>query len=89
MRDYSVDEAWKLALDIRVLNINSEDLNILKDFSKLLGKTDVQGQISQIELTSNFLDEQIEKAERERQKNESMYRKLGMIIGLGIVIILI
>ena len=61
----------------------------VKNLSKLLGRTDLEGQISQIELTSNFLDEQIEKAERERQKNESMYRKLGMIIGLGIVIILI
>lgn len=88
MRDYSVDEAWKMALDIRVLNINSEDLNILKDFSKLLGKTDVQGQISQIELTNVFLDEQIEKATKERMKNEKLYRTLGMIAGLAIVIVL-
>ena len=47
------------------------------------------GQISQIEVTSNFLDEQIKRAEIEKEKNEGMYRKLGMIIGLGIVIILI
>ncbi len=88
MREYSVEEAWKMALDIRVLNINSEDLNILKDFSKLLGKTDMQGQISQIELTNVFLDEQIQKATREKMKNEKLYRTLGMIAGLAIVIIL-
>lgn len=57
--------------------------------SKLLGKTDLNGQISQIEITSSFLDEQIKKAEKEREKSEGMYRKLGMIIGLGIIIILI
>ena len=70
-------------------NINLEDKNVLKNLSKLLGATDLEGQLSQIEMTSNFLDEQIKKAEKEREKNESMYRKLGMIIGLGIVIILI
>ena len=62
---------------------------MLKNLSKLLGATDVEGQLSQIEVTSNFLDEQIQKAEKQRQKSEGMYRKLGMIIGLGIVIILI
>ena len=80
-------DSWNKAIDNDLLNINSEDKNILKDLSKLLGATDMQGQISQIEVTSNFLDEQIKKAEKE--KNEGMYRKLGMIIGLSIVIILI
>lgn len=88
MRDYSADEAWRMALDIRILNIETEDLNILKDFSKLLGKTDIQGQISQIDLTNVFLDEQIQKATRERMKNEKLYRTLGMIAGLAIVIVL-
>lgn len=76
-------------MDADILNINSEDKKILKDLSKLLGKTDLNGQISQIEITSSFLDEQIKKAEKEREKSEGMYRKLGMIIGLGIIIILI
>ena len=89
MKFFSAGDAWNKAVDTNILNINLEDRNILKNLSKLLGRTDLEGQISQIELTSNFLDEQIAKAERERQKNESMYRKLGMIIGLGIVIILI
>lgn len=88
MRNYSIDEAWRIALDIRFLNINSEDINILKDFSKMLGKTDIQGQISQIELTNVFLDEQINKATKERMKNEKIYRTLGMITGLAIVIVL-
>ena len=54
-----------------------------------MGKTDIKGQVNQIELTSSFLDNQIKKAELERQKNEKLYRSLGMILGLGIVIILI
>lgn len=82
-------EAWDLALKIDDLNINDEDRNALKNLSKLLGKTDLQGQLSQIEMTSDYLDEQILKAEREKNKNEKLYRTLGMILGMAIVIILI
>ena len=89
MNFFSAGDAWNKAIDTDILNINLEDKNVLKNLSKLLGATDLEGQLSQIEMTSNFLDEQIIKAEQEREKNESMYRKLGMIIGLGIVIILI
>ena len=85
----SAGEAWNTAMETDILNINTEDRNILKDLGKLLGKTDLKGQVNQIELTSSFLDDQIKKAEMEREKNEKMYRTLGMILGLGIVIILI
>lgn len=89
MKYCAAGDAWNQAIDAELLNINTEDKKILKGLSKLLGATDIQGQLSQIEVTSNFLDEQIKKAEKEKEKNEGMYRKLGMIIGLGIVIILV
>lgn len=89
MKFSAAGEAWNKAIDTDILNINLEDKKILKDLGKLLGATDIEGQLAQIEVTSNFLDEQIKKAEKEREKNEKMYRKLGMIVGLGIVIILL
>ena len=89
MKFCAAGEAWNKAIDTNILNIVDEDKNILKNLSKLLGATDLQGQKSQIDVTSSFLDEQIKKAEKEREKNEAMYRKLGMIIGLTIVIVLI
>ena len=52
------------------------------------GKTDIEGQISEIELTNTFLDIQIEKAENEKQKNQKMYKTLGTVVGLALVIIL-
>ncbi len=88
MKSFPAGDSWNRAIDKNILDINEEDKNILKELSKLLGQTDIEGQISQIELTSSFLDEQIRKAERERDKNEKMYRTLGMIIGLAIVIVL-
>ena len=85
----SAGEAWNIALRLDELNINEEDVGVLSNLSKLLGKTDLEGQISQIELTSQFLDKQIKKAEMKKEKNEKMYNALGMIIGIAIVIILI
>jgi len=81
--------AWEKALDSGNLNIYNEDKEILKNLSKLLGKTDIDGQISIIELTSSFLEEQILKAEEQKGKSEKMCKSLGMIFGIAIIIILI
>ena len=82
-------DAWNLAIKFEMLNINDEDRMVLKNLSKLLGKTDLEGQINQIDITENYLEEQIRKAETQREKSEKMYRTLGMIIGLTIVIVLV
>lgn len=82
-------EAWDLALRLNDLNIDEEDKTVLRNLSKLLGKTDLEGQLNQIEITLDFLDKQIRKAEIQKDKNERMYRTLGMIMGMVIVIILI
>lgn len=89
MKFCAAGEAWNLALTIEELNIDDEDRNALKNLSKLLGKTDLDGQLNQIEMTTNFLDKQIKEAETQKEKSEKMYRTLGMIIGIGIVIILV
>ena len=56
---------------------------------KMLGKTDLNGQISEIELTEAFLETQIIDAQNEKNKNEKLYKNLGMITGVGIIVILI
>ena len=66
-----------------------DDKDVLKKLGKLLGQTDVEGQISEIEVTENFLDMQIEKAEEERKKNQKLYKTLGIVTGLVLVIILL
>ncbi len=87
MNVLAAGEAWNIALKMEELSINQEDRNVLENLSKLLGKTDLQGQLNQIEMTEDFLNEQIRKAEQEKNKNEKMYRTLGAIIGMVIVII--
>lgn len=89
MKRVSAGEAWNMAISNSTLNIENEDKNVLRGLSNLLGQTDIKGQLNQIELTSNFLDEQISKAIMQKEKNEKLYRSLGMIVGVAIVIVLI
>lgn len=84
-----VEKVWSTAIQKANISINQEDKNIIKKLGKLLGQTDVEGQISEIEVAGNFLDMQIEKAEDEKKKNQKMYKTLGVVLGLVFVIILI
>ena len=88
-KNLSIEEAWENAIKKTEANLNKEDLNILLDMGKLLGKTDVDGQVSNLEIASTFIDTQIEKAEIEKQKNSKLYKTLGVVTGLAIIIILI
>ena len=88
MKENSASKAWELAVEKTECNLKNEDKKIIKTLSKLLGQTDVEGQISQIEITEEFLEGQIKEAEEERKKNEKLYTRLGTVLGLAIVIIL-
>ena len=76
-------------LDKTKIDITKQDKEVLKNLSKMLGATDISGQISEIELTQTFLDKQIEQAEVEKEKNAKLYRTLGVVAGITIVIILL
>lgn len=90
MQTCTAGKAWEIAVEeYGLLNISKEDKKVLKGLGKLLGKTDKDGQIGEIELTEQFLDKQIEKAEAERIKNEKLYKTLGGIVGCALAIILI
>ncbi len=88
MKENSASEAWELAVEKTECNLKKDDKKIIKTLSKLLGQTDVEGQISQIEITEEFLEDQIKEAGEEKRKNEKLYTRLGTIAGLVIVIIL-
>ena len=89
MKLKTADIAWQEAVDESNKNyLTKEDKEMIKTLSKLLGKTDVEGQISQIEITQKFLETNLKEAQEQKEKNEKLYSKLGTTIGLAIVIIL-
>lgn len=89
MKQENAEEAWEQSINCAVTNLKSEDIENLKSFGKMLGKTDKDGQLSRIELTKTFIEMQIEKAKLEEQKNSRLYKTLGAIVGLAFVIILV
>lgn len=89
MKEQTAGDAWKNALEEVNHSFTKEDVTILQNMSRFLGQTDLEGQISEIEVVSQFLTSQLENAGEERKKNEKMYRTLGIVTGLTIAIILI
>lgn len=91
MNEDCTRNSWERALEDsrEKTNLNIEDATTLKTLGKMLGNTDVDGQVSQIELTEQLLLEQIENAKIEKNKNSKLYKTLGAAMGLTIAIILI
>ena len=89
MKTMHAGEAWENAIDSVNTNFSKEDINIIKGLAKMLGKTDLDGQVSEIRLTKQFINTKIEEAEIEKQKNSKLYKTLGATIGLATVILLI
>lgn len=69
-------EAWQEVVSKSQNSMTKEDIDVIKGLGKLLGETDIDGQVSQIELTDKFIDSQIEKAQHEYEKNNKLYRTL-------------
>lgn len=89
MINKNAGEAWEEALNVTFTALKQEDIEIIKGLGRMLGKTDINGQISEIELVNEFLETQIKEAEEEKNKNYKMYKTLGIVVGITIVIILI
>lgn len=90
-RNMSAGQAWEQAVrdNIRKTALDREDEGILLEFGKMLGSTDIDGQVKNIRLTQEQLRHQEEKAEAGRSRNEKMYRSLGLLGGIAVVIVLL
>jgi len=86
----NASEAWTLAVkEVKYkISLNNEDREILINFGKMLGNSDSEGQIKNIRLTLNQLKLQEQKAEVNKNKNETMYKTLGVLGGIALVIML-
>ena len=89
MQNMNASEAWEQAIDESKNNLTNDDKNSIKSLAKMLGRTDLDGQVNEIRLTKQFIKTKIDEAQIEKNKNEKLYRTLGVTFGLTIAIILI
>lgn len=71
------------------LNLKQDDLQILADIGKNLGTSDIEGQISTLNIQRNELKILISSAETEYEKKSKLYRSLGVLVGAFISVMLI
>ncbi|WHE08028.1 stage III sporulation protein SpoIIIAB [Thermoanaerobacterium thermosaccharolyticum] len=85
---YTASEAWEIALDkVGDLNLNQDDIRILKSFGKGLGNSDIYNQEKNFKFTSELLKKQLSDAEELSKKNEKLYKNLGVLVGIAVIII--
>ena len=88
---FTASEAWEKALAefYNMSYISENDLEILTAFGKYLGTTDRQDQIKNIRLTLTNLRQQEMLALDEKQKNEKLWKYLGVLSGLMVFLLLL
>ncbi|WP_432400802.1 hypothetical protein [Wukongibacter sp. M2B1] len=88
---YEIGEIWQETMNrnIESLSLSKEDIDIIIDFSKELGFGNKDTQKKHFQYTEMLLNEQKRKANNEKDKNGRMFNRLGVLLGLTLVIILI
>jgi len=87
----SLGDIWKNAFERRkeYTCFTKEDLETINFFGSILGTTDRQSQVKNAKLVQSQLMKLEEHAEKDYIKNEKLFRNLGILLGLAIVIILL
>lgn len=70
-------------------SMNSEDVEVFLHLGKILGKTSKSDQEKNLRFIISQLEQNYIQANMEKTKNTKLYRTLGFLLGLGVVIILI
>ncbi|ADU29965.1 stage III sporulation protein SpoIIIAB [Evansella cellulosilytica] len=75
---------WKGKTDL-----NTAELNILNQFGQTLGQQDLESQRKQIRLAISYFNQEEKQALEDQQKFESMYKSLGFLGGVLLVLIML
>ena len=83
-------QLWMQALEKQKpsTHLAEEDWDIIEGFGKTLGYLDKQMQQSAIAYTVEYIDEKTTGLQTQSDKNKRMYRSLGVIGGLLLVVLL-
>lgn len=90
-RFFSMEEAWNEGIAECLSNsyINLADKELLRNFGRIIGKSDTEDQKKHFKLIYAQLEHQEKIAEDERKNNEKMYKSMGFLVGAALLIILV
>lgn len=80
-------DCWQRALELHPLP--QEEQTILLQVGNTLGSTDLDGQLSALSLCREQLQSLLLRAEAGQQSRSTLYRSMGLLTGLFLVILLI
>ena len=69
--------------------LKTDDYSLLGEFGKLLGTTDIEGQLNHIELYKNLFNNALYNSEKEYKNKGKLYRLLGFFCGAVLSIMFI
>lgn len=67
--------------------LKGDDWEIIENFGKTLGYLDKQMQVDTINFTTEYIDDQVSKLQESNEKNQRMYRSLGVVGGILLLVI--
>jgi len=87
---YTAGEAWTKALEEQLasLAIKKSDQEILLQLGSFLGCSDREDQLKHLKLTQEYLQKEEIRAEKEGEKNVPLWRYLGLVAGMALIILI-
>ncbi|MGV8145062.1 MAG: stage III sporulation protein SpoIIIAB [Alkaliphilus sp.] len=83
-------QAWSYSLKICAKNsdFRDKDIRLLAKLGEILGATDIDNQVKHIRLTMVEIKKNYEEAAQMQMKNVKLFKQIGLLSGIAIVIIL-
>lgn len=82
-------QAWEKALRQTPTSLDSDDQRALFHLGEVLGATDLEGALSELDYAEFLLKQRYEEAKARKKQLGGLYQTLGVLAGAAIVIVVI
>lgn len=70
-------------------SLKNEDLSLFTEFGRMLGTTDIEGQLNHISLYKELIETNIDNSKKELNSKSRLYKLLGLFAGIAAALLLI
>ncbi len=84
-----IAKIWEQEFKCSSTNLSKEDIETISDFGKVLGSLDRKLQTDNINIIINYIDKTVEFIANKNEQESKMYKSLGVLAGILLVILMI